>query len=250
MRSRNCLRPARGWIARLLRVIALLAGTVALSACGEEAPQPSALELLQAGERPYTTWDLAPASTSDLVNALEKCIDVASANSDLVTSSENLADAGWQRRDYPADMVTFVEKAGAELREGWDGDEEYLMHNPLLNSESWPRVFDRDDTRTLLALREVRSGVECSVLADIPDDDYEAISRAVSELGRNLGPREETPHGFSWRNNEVVIFKDYGNGFGGPWEFMPPVFGPIQNLEAPERTPTANLSVYNCKGTC
>lgn len=246
--------PARRWIARLRKALAMLAVTLILSACGEKAPQPSALELLQAGERPYETWRLEPASTDALVSALADCVKVAERDADLDLSSELLEEAGWQRRDYPDDLVSLVQTASEEPVQAGTRNEEFQRYSPIIQSDQWPIVFENDASVTLLALREGRQGIICSVLANTPEEDFEAISRAVAVLDQSLEPRIETPHGFGWRNGQVIVTEDYGDGWGGRWEFVPPVFASYYSspdgipMDVPPGIPTANLSVVNCNG--
>lgn len=250
MRSRNCSRRARRWIARLHNATALLAVSVALSACGGKPPQPSALELLRGGHRPYSVWELESATDGDVAAALDACID-AVGNDDVSTSAPSaLRDAGWQSRPYPDEMVTFIKQAARDYVQGKGGTDQAAERDPVLNPANWPEVFERNGSPVLLALAQVGDGKACSVLADTGKDNPEAISRAVASLDRDFSPRTETPHGFRWQSGEISIFEDYGDGLGGRWEFTPPIFAPIKDNATPQGTPAANVTVYNCKGTC
>lgn len=250
MRSRNCSTPARRWMAALRNAAALLAVSVAFSACGGKPPQPSALELLRGGHRPYPMWKLEPATDRDIAAVLDACID-AVGNDDVSTSAPSaLRDGGWQSRPYPDEMVTFIKQAARDFVQSEGGTDEVAERDPVLNPAIWPEVFERNGSPVLLALAQVGDGKACSVLADTGQDNPDAISRAVASLDRDFSPRMETPHGFRWRSGEISIFEDYGDGFGGRWEFTPPIFASINDRVAPLGTPTAELIVFKCKGTC
>ncbi|WP_379921040.1 hypothetical protein [Erythrobacter sp. R86502] len=229
---------------------ALLAVSFAVSACGEGSPQPTALEQLQGGQRPYTIWKLAPASVDDVSVALGDCINAVHESEDFASSSKNLRAAGWRPRPYPDDLLKFVGEAAQYFKEGENRSAVDSQGDPVLNPANWPEVFERADSPALLALSKEGDGKFCSVLAQSPEEDFEQISRAVASLDQDFAPRIETPHGFRWQNGEVSITEDYGDGTGGRWEFLPPVFAPIKDNTAPPGTPAANLTVFHCKGTC
>lgn len=176
MRSRNCWKRARGWIARLHRHLSLTAisvMSVALMSCSSQSV---------ARDEFSVPWTLKDASRAQIVEGLRTC----------------LADLGIKDAD-----------ATGKLENEWSK----IRAVPEMVDDPQGTVFHANPDSPVLIVRRATTEKRdtCSVVFAA---DLETSNDAVDDLGAEYAAsRFQTPHGWVWRLGSLIISNDYGNGY-------------------------------------